>query len=414
MITKHKQSKMDKRLFVVLITHTIASFLSLQLVSCCSETSDYGTPLTEEPTIQMELEMEISTEVSTDWDFGWDAPVDSIWDTPSFNVPNEFQLRRYYNGDNPEAPHTNVESFFITGTSFQSRFQFGYYDLLFWSEIESKDGSQVVVINEDINSVTATTTGTRGLSRAVLKLIDVDEIIETDGIIGMKNQPEVFYSAYTKEVYISNDPSDYTYDEKTNTYRKVIKSRLRPMVYTYLIRIVLLNNDGRIKDVNGNGAISGMASATNLMTGTRTNPTIVYLSTQMEHDKVYDDKKCDIIFGMFNTFGLCDGRSDLSNHLLFDLVFDNNAVKTFSVEVTDQFQEQTKGGIITLIIDCGEVEKPDPPKPDDPVNPDDPDKPDEPDNPDKPDEPDEPLPTSGSLFIPTVEDYEDVIWEVDF
>ena len=373
--------------------------LSLLLASCIKPEL-HEMPLKEEPTIQMELEMAIETEVSTDWNFGWDTPLDPTWETPTFEAPNEFQVRRYYNGENPEAPHTDVEAFSIIGTSFQSRFHFGYYDLLFWSEIESEDGSQVVVIQEDKDAVIATTTGTKGLTRAVLSLIDADELIETDGIIGMKNQPEVFYSAYTKEVYISNNPSDYNYDEKTNTYSKVIKSSLRPVVYTYLIQIVLLNNDGRIKDVNGNGAISGMASAKDLMTGlTNSTPTIVYLTTTMEHDKEYDGKKCDIIGGKFNTFGLCDGRSDLSNHLLFDLVFDNGAVKTFAVEVTDQLQEQTQGGVITLTIDCGEVEEPDPPKP---VDPDDPEK------------PDEPLPTSGSLFIPTVEDYDDVIWEGGF
>ena len=373
--------------------------LSLLLASCIKPDL-HEMPLKEEPTIQMELEMAIETEVSTDWDFGWDTPLDPTWETPTFEAPNEFQVRRYYNGENPEAPHTEVESFAIQGTSFQSRFHFGYYDLLFWSEIESEDGSQVVVIQEDKDAVIATTTGTGGLTRSVSQLIAADELIETDGIIAMKNQPEVFYSAYTKEVYISNNPSDYNYDEKTNTYSKVIKSSLRPVVYTYLIQIVLLNNDGRIKDVNGNGAISGMASAKDLMTGlTNSTPTVVYLTTTMEHDKEYDGKKCDIIGGKFNTFGLCDGRSDLSNHLLFDLVFDNGAVKTFAVEVTDQLQEQTQGGVITLTIDCGEVEEPDPPKP---VDPDDPEK------------PDEPLPTSGSLFIPTVEDYDDVIWEGGF
>lgn len=376
-----------------------SQMLSLLLASCIKPDL-HEMALKEEPTIQMELEMAIETEVSTDWDFGWDTPLDPTWETPTFEAPNEFQVRRYYNGENPEAPHTEVESFSIQGTSFQSRFHFGYYDLLFWSEIESEDGSQVVVIQEDKDAVIATTTGTGGLTRSVSELIAADELIETDGIIGMKNQPEVFYSAYTKEVYISNNPSDYNYDEKTNTYSKVIKSSLRPVVYTYLIQIVLLNNDGRIKDVNGNGAISGMASATNLMTGlTNSTPTVVYLTTTMEHDKEYDGKKCDIIGGKFNTFGLCDGRSDLSNHLLFDLVFDNGAVKTFAVEVTDQLQEQTQGGVITLTIDCGEVEEPDPPKP---VDPDDPEK------------PDEPLPTSGSLFIPTVEDYDDVIWEGGF
>lgn len=367
---------------------------SLLLLASCIKPDLHEMTLKEEPTIQMELEMEIETEVSTDWNFGWDTPLDQTWEIPSYTLPDEFQVRRYYNGENPEAPHTEVESFAIQGTSFQSRFHFGYYDLLFWSEIESEDGSQVVVIQEDKDAVIATTTGTGGLTRSVSQLIAADELIETDGIIAMKNQPEVFYSAYTKEVYISNNPSDYNYDEKTNTYSKVIKSSLRPVVYTYLIQIVLLNNDGRIKDVNGNGAISGMASATNLMTGlTNTTPTVVYLTTTMEHDKEYDGKKCDIIGGKFNTFGLCDGRSDLSNHLLFDLVFDNGAVKTFAVEVTGQLQEQTQGGVITLTIDCGEVEEPDPPKPVDP---------------------DEPLPTSGSLFIPTVEDYDNVIWEGGF
>ena len=391
---------MEKKLYFALIAHTIVMFLSLQLVSCCSESSPDVTPLKEEPTIQMELEMAIETEVSTDWDFGWDTPLDPTWETPTFEAPNEFQVRRYYNGENPEAPHTDVEAFSIIGTSFQSRFHFGYYDLLFWSEIESEDGSQVVVIQEDKDAVIATTTGTGGLTRSVSQLIAADELIETDGIIAMKNQPEVFYSAYTKEVYISNNPSDYNYDEKTNTYSKVIKSSLRPVVYTYLIQIVLLNNDGRIKDVNGNGAISGMASAKDLMTGlTNSTPTVVYLTTTMEHDKEYDGKKCDIIGGKFNTFGLCDGRSDLSNHLLFDLVFDNGAGLAFAGEVTDQLQEQSRGGVITLTIDSGEVEEPDPPKP---VDPDDPEK------------PDEPLPTSGSLFIPTVEDYDDVIWEGGF
>ena len=376
-----------------------SQMLSLLLASCIKPDL-HEMALKEEPMIQMELEMEIETEVSTDWNFGWDTPLDPTWETPTSEAPNEFQVRRYYNGENPEAPHTDVEAFSIIGTSFQSRFHFGYYDLLFWSEIESEDGSQVVVIQEDKDAVIATTTGTKGLTRAVLSLIDADELIETDGIIGMKNQPEVFYSAYTKEVYISNNPSDYNYDEKTNTYSKVIKSSLRPVVYTYLIQIVLLNNDGRIKDVNGNGAISGMASAKDLMTGlTNSTPTVVYLTTTMEHDKEYDGKKCDIIGGKFTTFGLCDGQSGVSNHLLFDLVFDNGAVKTFAVEVTDQLQEQTQGGVITLTIDCGEVEEPDPPKP---VDPDDPEK------------PDEPLPTSGSLFIPTVEDYDDVIWEGGF
>ena len=74
---------MDRKLNFALIAHTIVMFLSLQLVSCCSESSPDVTPLKEEPTIQMELEMAIETEVSTDWDFGWDTPLDPTWETPT-------------------------------------------------------------------------------------------------------------------------------------------------------------------------------------------------------------------------------------------------------------------------------------------------------------------------------------------
>ena len=43
-------------------------------------------------------------------------------------------------------------------------FNFGYYDILLWSNIDSPTHTQVVLINEnDIDEVTATTTATRGM-----------------------------------------------------------------------------------------------------------------------------------------------------------------------------------------------------------------------------------------------------------
>ena len=79
---------------------------------------------------------------------------------------------------------------------------FGYYDLLFWSNIDSPTMSQVLQIDEsDINEVTATTTVTRGLLR------DSDPLAVT----GLFNQPEIFYSAYERDIHISRNKEDYDY-----------------------------------------------------------------------------------------------------------------------------------------------------------------------------------------------------------
>lgn len=372
--------------------HIIVAFFALQLASCTDPElqSPEQMPLTEEPTVETELEMawDIETDVSTTWDFGWDEQDKAIWGEPTYTEPTKFQVRRYYKGNDTNAPHTDVEAFSILGSNFQGKFAFGYYDMLFWSEIESEDGSQVVVIKEDKDSVTATTTGTKGLARAAMKLLDVNKDIEEGGIIGLMNQPEIFYASYAQNIYISRNPNNYTYDAERNTYTKSIENNLRPMVYIYLIQIVLLNNDGRVKDVNGNAAISGMASGTNLNTG-RTNsiPTVIYFNTRMKQNMSYEGMACDIIGGKLNSFGLCDANPSQTYHVLFDLEFDNNTTKTYAIEVTDQCRNLTQGGTITVTIDCGDIIKPDDPEPES---------------------------KTGSLFIPTVEDYKDVDWEFGF
>ena len=388
-----------KRLHLIYI---IASLASLQMISCIDPSlhlPDQSNPV-DPPAIETELSVvwDIDAEWSADWYYGWDEKDDSIWGGIGYEMPKSYQVRRYFTGDNPQAPHTDVDAFSIEGTSFRRLFSFGYYDMLFWSDIDSKDGTQVLVINEQMDSVTATTTGTHGLARSVTQLFDSNESAYESEIIGLKNQPEIFYSAYTEDIFISNDLSDYDYDPVENVYLKKIETELRPLVYIYLVQIILYNNDGRIKGINGNTALSGMASGTNLNTGhTNNTPSVVYFNTRLKRNIIVDGKDCDVIGGKFTTFGLCDmepykrsnstysgSRGQLANHLLFDLVFTNNGVKTYSVDVTDQCQSQAHGGVITVFVDCGKLELPD-----------------------------DPEIGTGSLFIPTIEDYTEVQWEIE-
>lgn len=390
-----------KRLHLI-IYGIIALYCSLNVISCIEPPLHLPGQqiLAEMPAVETELSVvwKVNVDFTTDWYYGWDATDDAIWGSIGYTMPTSYQVRRYFTGEDPQAPHNNVDAFFIRATKFRRFFQFGYYDILFWSDIDSPDGTQVLVINETLDTVTATTTGTRGMSRSISRLVGSEEQADTTGIVGLRNQPEIFYGAYPEDIYISRNLDDYTYDPVENIYIKKIETELRPLVYIYLVQIVLLNNDGRVKGTNGNAAISSMASYTNVNTGHTGNlPTVVYFNTRFKKDMVAKGEKCDIAGGKFTTFGLCDmdsytrssniykgSRTNLKNILFFDLTFSNDGEKTYSVDVTDQCQSQAHGGLITVFIDCSQLEPPE--------------------TPDK---------GAGSLFVPTVEDYDEVYWEIE-
>ena len=355
------------------------------------------------PRVETELSViwDSDVQLNEDWYYGWDETDDSIWGYIGYTEPKSYEVHRYYKGDNPHAWHTNVDAFSIRSNRFRRYFQFGYYDMLFYSDIETNDGTQVVVMQETLDSVTATTTGTRGISKSIFykagKAGNTDN--DTASAIGLLNQPEIFFGAYPENICISSDLNDYEYDPQENVYIKHIEANLHPLVYIYLVQFILYNNeDGKIKGVNGNAALSSMASATNVNTGhTSSTPAVVYFNTRMKKNQVVDGQACDVIGGKLTTFGLCDNepytrsgstysgsRGNLKNYLYYDLVWNNGQVKTYDFEVTDQCLAQAHGGILTVKIDCSKLTPPESEES-----------------------------GSGSLFVPTVEDYDEVFWEIE-
>lgn len=352
------------------------------------------------PRVETELSVvwDCDVNLDEDWYYGWDRTDDSIWGHIGYTEPLSYEVHRYFKGDNPNARHTDVDAFNIRSNRFRRYFQFGYYDMLFYSDIETNDGTQVVVMHETLDSIIATTTGTRGISTRI-KFRSGAEEIDTTQAIGLLNQPEIFFGGYPENIYISPDLDDYEYDPQENVYIKHIDAQLRPLVYIYLVQFVLYNNeDGKIQGVNGNAALSSMASSTNVNTGhTGNQPAVVYFNTRMKKDLTVKGRKSDVIGGKLTTFGLCDNepytragalysgrRTTLNNYLYFDLVWKNGGVMTYDFDVTDQCRSQAHGGILTVWIDCNKLTPP------------------------------EPGPAStGSLFLPTVEDYKEVFWEID-
>ena len=344
------------------------------------------------------------------WYYGWDNIDRELWGDIGYPRPTSYEARRYFLGSKPHAPHTNVDPFTVYGNSFRRTYEFGYYDILLWSNIDSKDGTQVVTIDEsDLDDVKASTTVTRGMTRiqsvagitSMTKLLTGSDPDSTVVVTGLYNQPEIFYAAYPRDIFISEKPEDYDYyDEKEKCWVKQLHSDLNPEVYIYLVQVIIRHNDGRIIGCSGDNAISSFASGTSVNTGhTWDSPVLVYFGSRFKSKADYEGEQVDIIGGKFPSYGLCDmpsyndtkpsrfyqgGRPDLRNYLYVDLTFRNGAQATLQADVTEQCQKQAHGGVITVIIDAMDIDIPPSPTPSGP----------------------------GSLFIPSVEDYDEVVYDI--
>lgn len=396
----------------------LSAFVALGLLTAGSVTSCIEPPLklpAEEvvidfPVIQLDLEVvwDIDAEWRRNWYYGWDDVDRQLWGDIEYPMPTNYELRRYYLGREPHVPHSNVEPYTIFGTHFRRTYMFGYYDMLIWSNIDSDDGTQVVVIDEkDIDNVEATTTVTRGLTRVSSSTTVTSGTSVLTGtsastvVTGLYNQPEIFYSNYIRELEITQNPEDYDYyDEEEHCWVKKIHSELEPLVYIYLVQVIFYNNDGRIRGCTGDNAISSFASGTSVNTGhTWDKPVLVYYGSRFKQgltDK--DGTPIDVIGGKLTTYGLCDmdsytrtrsssqytgSRTDLKNFLYVDITFSNGVTSTLQADVTDQCQAQSHGGIITVEVDASQIDIPQGPES-----------------------------GSGSLFVPTVEDYEEVVFDI--
>lgn len=317
----------------------------------------------------LELVWNIDPEWKKRWYYGWDETDIEIFGKWEYPAPRTYEVRRYFLGDTPGVKHTNVDPFTIDRTTFRRTYTFGYYDMLIWSNIYSPEGEQVVKIDEtNLDEVVSTTTVTRSIS------------IKGPGAraTALYNQPEPFYSAYPQAIKISHYKEDYDYfDEQAHVWVKKIKADMQPLVYVYLVQIILTNNDGRVKGATGECAISAFANSTSVNTGrTSGEPCMVYFNSRMKKDLDYEGQTVDIIGGRLTTYGLCDmagylvdtgaqytgTKGELPNYLYYELIMGSGNIKSMRAEVTEQCQAQSHGGVITIIVDVSTLDDEDPEK----------------------------------------------------
>ena len=110
------------------------------IMNCAVVTSCIEPPLklpaeeviVDMPTVITDIEVVWNLDIDwqTSWHYGWDAEDERLWGNIEYPIPTNYEVRRYYLGDVPSVPHTNVEGFTIYSNRFRRSYQFGYYDLL--------------------------------------------------------------------------------------------------------------------------------------------------------------------------------------------------------------------------------------------------------------------------------------------
>ncbi len=300
------------------------------------------------------------------WWYGWDAEDAAVLGELEYPTPATYQARIYFYGALATNERMGITSARVVGSRFVRRYAYGWYDMLLWSEIASGDGTQVLIFDKTDPDRIIASTSTSRLG-----------YFQNSSRTSVHNNPEIFYAGSPEMFYVSDDPADYDYyDEERHVYVKEVDAFLSPLVYTYLVQVVLYNNNGRITSLADESGMTALADGVVVNTGHTTSSDIVIgYPMRFKHDlPTRAGRLADIFGGRFTTFGLCDmepwvrsrgtrydgSMGQLQNLAMVNFQFANSSDSVYIFNVTDQMQRQAHGGIVTIEIDVDTLKIPNP------------------------------------------------------
>jgi len=308
-----------------------------------------------------ELEFGVKYDWHAEWYYGWDEEDVRIFGPIGYTLPNEFNIRRYFTGNEPYAPHTKVIPNSIKGTTFQGEFTWGFWDMLVFNEVQILDGAQSVIFDETstLDSVTVSTNQTMNASR-----------YHAPRYTRSFYQPEALFAAYEQAIEINRNLDGFVFDEERNVWIKKMNMVLRPITYIYLVQLILHHNRGKIVDVDGSANLSGVARTSTLNSGRAGDDAIALgFNMRWKPSCEIDGETVDIAGGRLMTFGICSQRSnfipniyevrDANSHFMdVTLQFNNGLDSTFVFDVTNQVRRRYKGGVLTVELDMDTIAVP--------------------------------------------------------
>ena len=322
-----------------------------------------------------ELEYGIHYDWRAEWIYGWDDEDRRIFgEEIGYTEPEVFNLRRYYTSQQPYANHTSVLANTIKGRTFHGEYNWGYWDILVWSDVDPvQDDVQSLNFDETttLDSVMAYTTQSMRTSR-----------FQAPTYTRAFYQPEQLFSAYDRAVEINQNLDGFEYDSLRNVWVKQLDMVLEPITYIYLVQVILHNNRNKIIGVDGASDISAMARTTNVNTGVagQTPIDVTYnvrfknRITLQPENSIYIDVKSPnevvaVVGGRVLTFGICNQngnritrRSEVNDkykHFMdVNMQFNNGMDSTFVFDISEKVYSRWKGGVITVELDMDTVPVP--------------------------------------------------------
>lgn len=310
-----------------------------------------------------------------EWYYGWDDNDAELFGPIGYVEPAAFDVRRYFTGGTQFGKHNAPYRHYVDGTTLTARYDFGFWDILAWNDIQTSDGVQSVRIDEQTSYdvVTAYTGQTIFPSR-----------YNAPRYTRAFYQPENLFAGYESGIEINKNLDGFVFDEERNSWVRLLQMKLQPVTYIYLVQIILHNNKAegfrKVTATDGNADLSNMARSVSLNTGiTGNDPITVNYSMRMKKDmKGKGGEDVDIIGGKVMTFGIPNlnpyklstrayaeslsqvKQADKDNHHYVDvkMQFYNGTDSTLVFDVTDQVQRLYRGGVITIDLDMSKVPVP--------------------------------------------------------
>lgn len=187
------------------------------------------------------------------------------------------------------------------------------------------------------------------------------------------NQPGEVFAMNKKEIYLSNDISDFeeVIENGKLIYVYNIDEMLEPVSYIYIVQFIVVNDDNspiiEAKDI-ANFTISGISTKKNMFTNTPVYTGNKQISTFDIKPGQFHTPDSLVFASRVTILDLLPDEVNSSWSSQIDyLYYTNIDVETYNYgevtgtkDITKQLRENPKGGIITVIILNSELKKEDP------------------------------------------------------
>lgn len=192
----------------------------------------------EIPTVDLDLKViwnyifKYDTEYDwqAEWIYGWDNTDKEMFGTIGYTEPDAFEVRRYFTGNVQFGVHNAPYRHSIVGNHLQAKYDFGFWDILAWNNINTPDGVQSVRIDENTtyDHVTAYT------GQTIYPVL-----YNSPQFTRSFYQPEELFAGYHGGIEINKNLDGFTFDENRNCWVRQLEMELQPVTYIYLVQVIL-------------------------------------------------------------------------------------------------------------------------------------------------------------------------------